>query len=190
MELSLIALSATVISNVCFSLGFGTLGVIPHKKNAVFMLVSNLMILILSTIAGMLYYVLYNFVFVPLEITELAIFSGTIIVLLLDYIAMIILKKVSRESFYHYEKNFMFVIHAVVVLGMLFASNVALNFVTYLFSIAMQFLGFFVINVLFFAMNSRVNSKDMPEHIRALPPQLVLMSVFALMCYLITGLLV
>jgi len=103
MELSLIALSATVISNVCFSLGFGTLGVIPHKKNAVFMLVSNLMILILSTIAGMLYYVLYNFVFVPLEITELAIFSGTIIVLLLDYIAMIILKKVSRESFYHYD---------------------------------------------------------------------------------------
>ena len=40
----------------------------------------------------------------------------------------------------------MFVVHAVVVLGMVFVSNLSFNFVTYLFSIGMQFVGLFVVN--------------------------------------------
>ena len=189
MDFSLIALSAIVISNVCSMLGFGFLAVIPHKKNFTFLLVSNLMILVLSIVASAIYFVLYNFVFIPLECTELAVFTTTVIVLLLDFIGLCILKVVSKDSYYHYEKNFMFVVHAVVVIGMLFASNVSLDFASYIFSIAMQFVGLFIVNVLFFALNHRINNKSMPEHIRALPPQLAILSVIALICFLISGLI-
>ena len=186
MVISTIALSAVVVSNVCASLGFGIVGVIPHKKNVVFMLASNMMILALSLVSSMLYYILYNFVLVPIGSTELSLFIMANIVLLLDFVAMCILKAVSIESFYHYEKNFMFVVHAVVVLGMVFASNVALNFVTYIFSIGMQFVGLFAVNILFFSLNHKVNNKVLPEHVRALPPQLAVMSVVSLICYLVT----
>lgn len=186
MNFSLIALSAIVISNVCATLGFGMLGVIPHKKNFTFLLVSNFMILVLSLVSSMLYYVLYNFVFIPFECVELSLFTTTVIVLLFDFVALCVLKLLSHESYYHYEKNFMFVVHAVVVIGMLFASNTALGFVEYLFSICMQFVGLLVVNIIFFALNHKINNKSMPEHIRALPPQLAIMSVIALICYLVT----
>jgi len=190
MNLSLIALSAIVISNVCGTLGFGMLGVIPHKKNFTFLLVSNFMILVLSLLTSMLYYVLYNFVFIPFECIELSLFTTTVIVLLFDFCGLCLLKLLSRESYYHYEKNFMFVVHAVVVIGMLFASNVALGFAEYIFSICMQFVGLFVVNLIFFALNHRINNKTMPEYIRALPPQLVIMSVISLICYLVAFYLV
>lgn len=186
MSLSAIALSTVIVSNVCSGLGFGILGVIPHKKNVVFLLTSNMMILALSIVSSMLYFVLYNFVLLPFECTELAVFIMTTIVLLLDFVAMCILKAASAESYYHYEKNFMFVVHAVVVLGMIFASNLALDFATYIFSIGMQFIGLFVVNLLFFSLNHKVNNKMLPEHVRALPPQLAVMSVISLICYLIT----
>ena len=186
MNFSLIALSAIVISNVCATLGFGMLGVIPHKKNFTFLLVSNFMILVLSLLCSLLYYVLYNFVFIPFECTELALFTTTVIVLLFDFAALCLLKLLSRESYYHYEKNFMFVVHAVVVIGMLFASNTSLGLVEYIFSICMQFVGLLVVNLIFFALNHKINNKSMPEHIRALPPQLIIMSVLALICYLVT----
>ena len=190
MDISIVALSAIVVSNVCATLGFGVLGVIPHKKHLIFMLVSNMMILALSIVCSSLYYVLYNFVFVPLECVELSLFTTTILVLIFNFIAMCILKKASIECFYHYEKNFMFVVHTIVVIGMLFASNVTLDFSTYLFSIGMQFVGLFIVNLLFFTFNHRVNNKNMPEHIRSLPPQLAVMSVLAVVCYLVTYLVV
>ena len=186
MSISAIALSAIIISNVCANLGFGILGVIPHKKNVVFMLTSNMMILALSIVSSILYYVLYNFVLVPLGCVELAMFIMTTIVLLLNFAAMCILKSVSSESYYHYEKNFMFVVHTVVVLGMLFVSNLSFNFLTYIFSIGMQFIGLFAVNILFFSLNHKVNNRMLPEHVRALPPQLAIMSVLALVCYLVT----
>lgn len=186
MDLSLVALSAVVISNVCATLGFGIVGVIPHKKHIIFMLASNMMILALSIISSMIYYVLYNFVLLPLACTELAIFITTIVVLLLDFAAMCILKAVSTDCYYHYEKNFMFVVHAVIVIGMLFASNITLDFATYMFSIGMQFVGLFIVNLVFFALNHKVNNRNLPEHVRALPPQLAIMSVLALICYLVT----
>lgn len=190
MDLSLIALSAIVVSNVCSMMGFGFLAVIPHKKNFTFLLVSNLMILLLSVASSALYYLLYNFVFLPFECTELALFTTTVIVLLLDFAGLCLLKAFSKESYFHYEKNFMFVVHAVVVIGMLFASNVALDFLPYIFSIVMQFVGLFVVNIIFFALNHKINNKSMPEHIRALSPQLVILSVVALICFLVSGLVI
>ena len=188
MNLSLIALSAIVISNVCFSLGFGTLAIIPHKKHSVFMLTSSLMILIMSAICSSAYYFLYNYVFVPLDMAELALFALTIIVLLVNFIAQMILKNLAKEVYFHYEKNFTFVVHVVVVLGMALASNLSFEFPYYLFSIGMQFLGLFAVNIIFFALNSRINNKFLPEQTRALPPQLALMSVLSLIGYLVAGL--
>lgn len=187
MTLSSIALSATIVYNVCFYFGFGLLGVIPHKKHAFFMLVSNFMLLVMSIVCSALYYLLYNFVLVPLECKELSLFAMTVIVLLVDFVAMMVLKALSKENYYHYEKNFLFVVHAIVTLGMVFVSNVTAMFTEFLFSVVMQFVGLLVVNLLFFALNGRINNKFMPEHIRALPPQLILMAVLALVGFLLTG---
>ena len=81
MSLSLIAFSAIVVSNVCYTLGFGILGVIPHKKHTEFMLCSNLMILLESIVCTALYYLLYTFVLAPLKVTEFALISVVIIAL-------------------------------------------------------------------------------------------------------------
>ena len=189
MSLSLIAFSAIVVSNVCYTLGFGILGVIPHKKHTEFMLCSNLMILLESIVCTALYYLLYTFVLAPLKVTEFALISVVIIALIVDLVAMLILKKVSKENYFHYEKNFMFVVHAIVIIGIALSCNLSLDFVYVLFYVGAQFLGLFVVNVIFYALNSRINNRTLPDHIRALSPQLVVMSVLSLIGYLLAGLL-
>jgi len=188
MNIGTLILSSVVANNAAFVNGFGLVGVIPHKKNTVFMLISNLMIMVMSIICSAAYYVFYNYVFIPLNLEELLLFAITLIVLLVDFIAMLILRSVGAEIYYHYEKNFTFVVHAIVVLGLALTANIALEFHVFMISVFMQFVGFFIVNVIFFALNSRINNRTLPDQVRALPPQLALMGVLALIGYLILGL--
>ena len=190
MDMSLIAFSAIIVSNACFSMGFGMLDVIPHKKHTVFMLCSNFMILLESVVCTSLYYLVYNFLLVPFECTDLSMFLLTTMALLVVFLGMTILKKASKENYYHYEKNFLFVVHTVVLMGLALSCNLQLDYVYLLFYIAMQFLGMFAVNIIFFALNRRINNRTIPDQVRALSPQLVVMAVLALIGYLLTGLIV
>ncbi|MBQ9789977.1 MAG: hypothetical protein IJW24_00065 [Clostridia bacterium] len=189
MNLGIIAFTAAIVSNVCFSMGFGILNVIPHKKHTVFMLVSNLMVLVESLICTSLYYVLYNYVFLPFDLTELATFALVAIVLLTEFLGMQILRRASKENFYHYEKNFLFVVHVVILAGLAITCNLTLDFWHMLFYAGMQFAGMFAVNVIFYALNSRINNRTLPDQTRALAPQLVILAVLALIGFLAQGLI-
>ena len=190
MELGLIAFTAAIVSNVCFSFGFGILNVIPHKKHTVFMLVSNFMLILESLICTTAYYLLYNYVFLPFDLVEIATFALMAIVLLVEFLSMQILRKTSKENYYHYEKNFLFVVHVVILAGLAITCNLALDIWHMLFYAGMQFVGMFVVNIIFYALNSRINNRTLPDQTRALAPQLVVMAVLALIGYLLQGIVV
>ncbi len=189
MDLLQIMFVAGIVLNPCFVMGFGILNVIPHKKHTVFMLVSNLMVLVESVIVTALYWVLHNFVFLPFDITELGLFACMVLALLVEFLGMNILKAVTKENYFHYEKNFLFVVHVVILAGLALTANLTLDFWHLLFYSAMQFASVFVVNVIFYALNSRINNRTIPDQTRALAPQLALMSVLSLIGYLLTGIM-
>lgn len=188
MSVTDIIITSLLVLNPCFVMGFGMLGVIPHKKHLLFFLASSLIILLESIAVCMIYYLLYHYVFEALGVLELVPFALMIVVLLVDFAGMMLCKAISKDVYYHYEKNFMFVVHAVILLGLAFISNVAIPIEYYSFSIGIQFVGLFVVSLIFFAFNSRINNKTMKEQTRGIGPQFVLMAVLALVGYLILSL--
>ena len=187
-EVIKIIITSLLVLNPCFVMGFGILGVIPHKKHLLFFLTSSLIILLESIVVCLAYYVIYNYVLAVLGALELIPFVMMIVVLLVDFGGMMLCKAISKDVYFHYEKNFMFVVHAIILLGLAFISDITLPMEYYSFSIGMQFIGLFIVSLIFFAFNSRINNRTIKEQTRGIGPQFVLMAVLARVGYLILGL--
>ena len=95
-----------VFSNIVVVLGFGTSGLTVEKKSFGVLIATVFSTIVTIIVVGILYYLIEKFVLVPFELEYLKLF----IVVLLSYIIVLIMRAIikllSEEYLYIYEKSY------------------------------------------------------------------------------------
>ena len=178
-EFALIAITAILSSNIVAMFGVGAVSLQSEKRNLGFMLISALFTVLSIIISGMLYSVLEIYVLIPVELEYLK----TFIVLCLSYscafISRSLIKLISKEDYYLYEKSYSLPVQVAVVVGALLVIELKTTLLMSLYTLAMYGVGYLIVQVLFYSLYQKLVVKSA----RNVPVMLITLSFVSMMLY-------
>lgn len=184
-EFALIAITAILSSNIVAMFGVGAVGLQSEKRNLGYMLISALFTVLSIIVAGMLYSVLEIYVLAPVELEYLKIF----VVLCLSYscafASRALIKLVSKEDYYLYEKSYSLPVSVAVVVGALIVIDFHTTFLMSLYTLAMYGLGYLIVQGLFYALYQKLDNDYVVKPARNVPVMLITLSFVSMLLYAI-----
>lgn len=184
-EFAQIAILAIFSSNIIAVTGIGAISLQSEKRNFIFMLVSSLCTMLPIIFSGLMYFVVENYILVPLDAEYLKLFILSLLIVVFSYLIRMTLKRVSKEEFFLYEKSYGFPLQIAVGIGTLCLVNFAQTFFIIMFELAMFSVGYLLIQIIFYALYERLDNKYTLKAARNVPLMLYALSLVSMILYAI-----
>ena len=182
-EFALMALAAIVSSNIVAVSGVGAVSLQSEKRSFAYMLSSTMLTILPIIVVGLLCYLLNNFVLVPLEAEYMELFIVVMLTLIVSYFERWVLKKVSKEQFFLYEKSYEFAVQTVVCIATILLMEFKTDFYMLMFQLAMYCVGFFLVQIIFYALYEKLDNTYVLKPARNVPVMLYTLSVLSMILY-------
>ena len=179
-----ITLTALLTSNIVASLGFGAISLQSEKRNFFYMLTASMVTIVSTIIAGLLAYLVNTLVLVKLEVEFLNLFVIVLLSSLVAFFARLLVKAISKEMFYLYEKSYQFSTQTIISVAIIMiVSNT--NFMNTMFELATYCLGFLVVQLIFYPLYARIDNTKVLKPARNIPLMLYILSMVSMIIYTI-----
>jgi len=184
-EFARIAILAIFSSNIIAVTGIGAISLQSEKRNFIFMLVSALCTTLPIIFSGLIYFVVENYILLPLNAEYLKLFVLAILVVVFSYLVRILLKKVSKEEFFLFEKTYGLPGQIAIGIGTLCLVDFANTFYIIMFELAMFSVGYLLIQIIFYALYERIDNRYTVKAARNVPLMLYSLSLISMVLYAI-----
>lgn len=182
-EFAVIAITAILASNIVSFAGVGAVSLQSEKRNFVYMLVSSICIVLPIAFTGMLYWVINNYLLIPYEAEFISLFVMLLLIMVFALLCRLVLKKISKEEYYLYEKSYTFPIQTAVGIGTLLFVNFDLSFLMMLYQLAMFAAGFILVQVIFYSLYEKLDNTHVLKPARNVPVMLYTLSIVSIILY-------
>lgn len=167
-------------SNVISGVGYGAVSLQSEKRNFVFVLTTLATTITTTIFVGLLYAVLNVYVFIPMDVEFLGVMSMAILEVSFTYLTRFIVKVLSVEQYYLYEKSYQFAIQTILVMGVMLLINYDNSFLNIMFQLAMYCVGFLGVQLLFYPLYERLDNSKNLKPARNVPLVLYTLAVVAM----------
>ena len=169
MQIGLIVLNAVFLSNIVTYFGGGIISFQSDKKNLLYFILSTVTTVLGVILGAMLIFVVQNYVLSVVKMEFLKTFVIVLISIIMSLIARAIIKSISRESFYLYEKSYQFASQTVVMVAVMFVLDLSQTFLNSLYIVAGYAAGYLLVQILMFALYDKLDSKNTFKPARNVP---------------------
>jgi len=186
MDFAEIAIYAILSSNIVAIMGFGSVSLQTEKKNFLYMIAISMCSIVSIILSGIVYCLLYQYVLVPLEATDLRLFVIVLLSLLATFTVRAILKNLSKEYYWLYVRGYSFAIENVVCIGTLLMVDFYSGVWAAMFELGVFSMGFLIVQILFFSLYAKLDNSNNFKPARNVPLMLYTLSVLSMIIYVIT----
>lgn len=188
-EFALMAIAGILTNNVITGAGLGAISLQSEKRNFLFTVTTMACTSCATIIAGLLYAIIYKFVLAPLNVGTIGLFVMVILAVIFAYISRLIVKFMSREQFYLYEKSYQLSIQTILMLAIMLLISYSESILSVMFQLAMSVSGFIIISLLFYPLYEKLDNKMTLKPARNIPLMLYTLSIFAMIISAIISLI-
>lgn len=167
-------------SNIIACTGYGAISLQSEKRNFLFVLTTLATTICSALVAGVLFSVLNIYVFIPMNVEFLGILVMAILTTLCTYVSRVIVKAISIEQYYLYEKSYQFAIQTITIMGILLLIDYSASLLNVMFQISMFCVGFLLVQLLFYPIYERLDNSKVLKPARNVPLILYTLSVLAM----------
>ena len=156
MQIGLIILNAIFLSNIVTYFGGGIIGLQSDKKSLKYLVISSAATVLGVILGAMLVYLVQNYLLVAVKMEFLKTFVIVFISVIMSLITRSLIKAISRESFYLYEKSYQFAAQVVVMTAVILVLDLSQSFLNNLYIVAGYMAGYLLVQVLMFALYDKL----------------------------------
>ena len=178
-----LAISAIFSSNLVSVCGIGAVSLQSEKRNIGYMLASSFCYIISIIVTGLLYAVIEKFVLIPLKADFLKLFVVVLISVSLAFVCRAILKQISKEIYFLYEKSYSLSVQSAVTVGTMFVINFMTDFMTIMFELAVFCVGFLLVQIIFYSLYDRLDNSYTLKPARNVPVMLFTLAIVSMILY-------
>ena len=182
----MMALAAIFSSNIISFTGIGAISLQSEKKNFGFMLSTVVCVSLSVIITGLAYKALETFVLIRFSAEFLKLFIVVLLALVLAFITKSLLKAISKEIYFLYEKSYSLPIQTAITVGIMFVIDFSMSFLNVMFSLAVYCVGFLLVQILFFALYEKLDNPYTLKPARNVPLMLFTLSIVSMILFSIT----
>lgn len=173
-------LIGVLASNIVSGVGFGAITLQSEKRNFKFVLTTLLTTIITTVIVGLIYAVLNMYVFVPYNVEFIGVMTIAVLAVCFTYLSRYIVKVISVEQYYLYEKSYQFAIQTILTIGVLLLVNYDQSLVNVVYQLAMYCLGFLGVQLIFYPLYERLDNRKVLKPARNVPLMIYVLAVLAM----------
>ena len=182
-EYALIAITAILSSNIVAMFGVGAVGLQSEKRSFKFMVVTSLMTVLSIVVSGMVYCLLEKYVLVKFELEYLKTFIVVCLSYSCAFISKSIIKLISKEQYYLYEKSYSLPAQVAVVVGALIIIEFKSDLLMSLYSLAMYGVGYLLVQFIFYGLYEKLDNNYVLKPARNVPVMLIALSFVSMVLY-------
>lgn len=180
MEFVQMLILGVLSSNIIACTGYGVISLQSEKRSFLFVLTTLATTISTILVAGLLFSVLNIYVLIPLNVEFLGIIIMAILAVVFTYISRYIVKVVSVEQYYLYEKSYQFAIQTITIVAVLLLIDYSKSFLTVMFQLAMFSVGFMLVQLLFYPLYEKLDNTKVLKPARNVPLILYTLSILAM----------
>lgn len=185
-EYFLIFVTAVFSSNIVAVSGVGAVSLQSEKKNFSFMLITSFFTILSIVLTGVVYSALEIYVLKSLDMAYLKLFVVTCLACACAFFSRMLVKAMSKEDYFLYEKSYEFPVQVAVTIGSLMVIDLSTSIILSLFTIAMFAVGYILAQIIFYALYERLDNSYALKPARNVPLMLLTLSVVCMICYAVT----
>lgn len=182
-EFGLIAVSAIFSSNIIAATGVGAISLQSEKRHFGFMILTTFLTILSVIFTGMTYFALERFILVKLEAEFLKLFIVVCFSCIFAFISKSIVKAVSKEDYYFYEKSYQLPTQTAVTVGTVMLIEFSTKLLTNLYMLAVYSAGFLLVQIIFYGLYERLDNVHILKPARNVPVMLLILSVVGMVLY-------
>lgn len=178
-----IVITAICSSNIVAVSGVGAVGLQSEKRNFLFMFLSTLCVALSVVCVGAIYLVVEEFILAKLDAIYLKLFIITCLSCVFGFISKSLIKALSKENYFLYERSYHLPVQISVTIGTLLIINFGASFFINLFSLAMYSVGFILSQIIFYGLYEKLDNQYVLKPARNVPVMLLTLSIFSMILY-------
>lgn len=182
-QFAIMAITAILSSNIITCVGIGAISLQSEKKNFGYMLATSVCVTFSVIVTGMLYKVIDMFLLVRFDAQFLKLFVVVLLALITSFITKAILKFISKETYFLYEKSYSLPIQTAITTGMMFVIDFSMSILDTMFSLAVFCVGFVLVQIIFYALYERLDNSYVLKPARNVPLMLFTLSIVSMLLY-------
>lgn len=186
----LMLLFACVVTNNVGLQGIGMLEVQNPKKNFGFVALVSGSICLMATLTALVYYFIQNYFLAAFELQFMKIFILTVLVGMEAFAVSAIVRKMSKEIYFLFDKNYSFLNLIAITVGILLTVDFSASLLMVVLNALFLGIGFMLINFMFYAYEDRIQTKDVNVAFRSLPITMFIVAFIGMLFYAISMLLI
>ena len=167
-------------SNIIACTGYGAISLQSEKRSFLFTVTTLATTISATILAGLLFSVLNMYVLIPLKVDFLGILIMAILAVVFTYVSRYIVKVVSVEQYYLYEKSYQFAVQTITIMAVLLLINYSKSFLNVMFQLAMFSVGFMLVQGLFYPIYEKLDNAKVLKPARNVPLILYTLCVLAM----------
>lgn len=185
-EFLAITLTALLTSNVVASLGYGAISLQSEKRNVFYMLTASMITIVTTIVAGLAYFFINKHVLIGMDLEFLRAFVIVFLSSGLAFLSRILVKYMSREMFFLYEKSYQFATQIIISVSILLIVSYHVEFTATMFELATYSLGFLVVQFIFFPLYAKMDNLNSFKPARNIPLTLYILSIISMIIYTVS----
>ena len=185
-KLAIIAVTAIFSSNIVAISGVGAVSLQSEKRNFLFMLISSFFTMLSIILAGFLYNVFEIYILKPLELEYLKLFVVTLLSCVCAFISKSLIKVMSKEDYFLYEKSYSFPTRIAVNVGTLLIISLTETIAINLYTLFVYSVGYVLAQVIFYGLYERLDNSQVLKPARNVPVMLLSLSVVSMIFYVVS----
>ena len=178
-----LAIAAIFSSNIVSVCGVGAITLQSEKKNFGYMLASTFCFILSIIVTGLLYCVIEKYVLIPLKADYLKLLVVVLISVTLAFISRAVLKPISKEVYFLYEKSYSLPVQSAVTIGTMFIVDFSADIFNVMFSLAMFCVGFLIVQIIFYALYEKLDNTYNLKPARNVPIMLFTLAIVSMILY-------
>ena len=182
-QFAVMAIVAIFSSNIISFTGIGAISLQAEKKNFGYMISSSICVALSVLVTGLIYKVLDQFLLARFDAQFLKLFIIVLFSLILSFLTRAILKAVSKEIFFLYEKSYSLAIHSAITIGTMFVIDFSAGILDVMFALAVYCVGFILVQIIFYALYERLDNSYVLKPARNVPLMLFTLSIVSMILY-------
>ena len=181
-----ITLTALLTSNVVASLGYGAISLQSEKRNFFYMLTASMITIVSTIVAGLAYYFINLHLLIGMDLEFLRAFVIVFLSVMMAFLSRLLVKAISREMFFLYEKSYQFATQSILSVSILLIVSYHAAFTDTMFELATYCLGFLVVQFIFFPLYAKMDNLNSFKPARNIPLTLYILSIISMIIYTVS----
>lgn len=181
MNVFLTMLIAGILSsNIIVGSGYAVISLQSEKRSFSFVLTTLATTICSTIVGGLLFSVLNIYVLIPFNVEFMGILVIAIISTTCTFLSRYVVKLISVEQYYLYEKSYQFSIQTITLVGIMLLIDYSQTFLNVMFQLAMFCVGFLIVQLLFYPLYERLDNSKVLKPARNIPLVLYTLCIVAM----------